>query len=58
MEKSINTYQKMNNEEITLEGINLHQEDRLIFENINLSIKHGDFVYLVGETSYSYFGCC
>ena len=40
----------MNNEEITLEGINLHQEDRLIFENINLSIKHGDFVYLVGET--------
>ncbi len=50
MEKSTNTFQKMNNEEITLEGINLHQEDRLIFENINLSIKHGDFVYLVGET--------
>lgn len=50
LEKSTNTFQKMNNEEITLEGINLHQEDRLIFENINLSIKHGDFVYLVGET--------
>ena len=50
MEKSTNTFQRMNNEEITLEGINLHQEDRLIFENINLSIKHGDFVYLVGET--------
>ena len=50
MEKSTNTSQKMNNEEIILEGINLHQEDRLIFENINLSIKHGDFVYLVGET--------
>ena len=50
MEKSTNTFQKMNNEEITLEGINLHQEERLIFENINLSIKHGDFVYLVGET--------
>ena len=40
----------MHNDEITLEGINLHQEDRLIFENVNLSIKHGDFVYLVGET--------
>ena len=50
LEKSTNTFQKMNNEEITLEGINLHQENRLIFENINLSIKHGDFVYLVGET--------
>ena len=48
--KFTNTFQKMHNEEITLEGINLHQEVRLIFENVNLSIKHGDFVYLVGET--------
>ena len=35
---------------ILLEGVNLHQDDRLIFENINLSINSGDFIYLVGET--------
>mgnify|MGYP001485872311 FL=1 len=35
---------------ILLEGVNLHQEERLIFENINLSIRPGDFIYLVGET--------
>jgi len=35
---------------ISLEGVNLYQEERLIFDNINLSIKEGDFVYLVGET--------
>ena len=35
---------------ILLEGVNLHQESRLIFENINLSIRPGDFIYLVGET--------
>ena len=40
----------MDKEIILLEGVNLHQEERLIFENINLSIKAGDFIYLVGET--------
>ena len=40
----------MNKNIISLEGVNLYQEERLIFENINLSIKEGDFVYLVGET--------
>jgi cell division transport system ATP-binding protein len=40
----------MTNNIISLEGVNLYQEERLIFENINLSIKKGDFVYLVGET--------
>ena len=40
----------MDKEIILLEGVNLHQEERLIFENINLSIKPGDFIYLVGET--------
>ena len=35
---------------ILLEGVNLHQDDRLIFDNINLSVSTGDFIYLVGET--------
>ena len=35
---------------ILLEGVNLHQDERLIFENINLSVSAGDFIYLVGET--------
>ena len=35
---------------ILLEGVNLHQDERLIFDNINLSVSSGDFIYLVGET--------
>ena len=35
---------------ILLEGVNLQQDDRLIFDNINLSVSTGDFIYLVGET--------
>ena len=35
---------------IMLEGVNIHQDERLIFDNINLSISKGDFIYLVGET--------
>ncbi len=40
----------MNKPIILLEGINLYQDERLIFDNINLSINKGDFIYLVGET--------
>ena len=35
---------------ILLEGVNLLQDERLIFDNINLSVSTGDFIYLVGET--------
>ena len=35
---------------ILLEGVNINQDERLIFDNINLSISKGDFIYLVGET--------
>ena len=35
---------------ILLEGVNIHQDERLIFDNINLSVSPGDFIYLVGET--------
>ena len=30
--------------------MNIHQDQHQIFNNINLEIKHGDFVYLIGET--------
>ena len=47
--KFTNTFQKMN-KPTTLEGVNLYQDERLLFDNINLSINKGDFIYLVGET--------
>ena len=50
MEKFTNTFQKMNKPNILLEGVNLYQDERLLFDNINLSINKGDFIYLVGET--------
>ena len=50
MEKSTNTFLKMDKPIILLEGVNLHQDERLIFDNINLSVSTGDFIYLVGET--------
>ena len=40
----------MNKHIILLEGVNLYQDERLLFDNINLSINKGDFIYLVGET--------
>ena len=40
----------MDKQIILLEGVNLHQDERLIFDNINLSVSSGDFIYLVGET--------
>lgn len=40
----------MNKPIILLEGVNLYQDERLLFDNINLSINKGDFIYLVGET--------
>ena len=40
----------MNKPIILLEGVNLYQDERLLFDNINLSINKGDSIYLVGET--------
>lgn len=40
----------MNDQIISLEGVNIHQNQHQIFNNINLKIKSGDFVYLIGET--------
>ena len=40
----------MNKPIILLEGVNVYQDECLLFDNINLSINKGDFIYLVGET--------
>tara|TARA_B100001758_G_C18391708_1_gene603333 strand:- start:373 stop:1056 length:684 start_codon:yes stop_codon:yes gene_type:complete len=40
----------MNKEIIKLEDVNISQTKREIFNNICLSIKEGDFLYLIGET--------
>ena len=40
----------MSNQIISLEGVNIHQDEHKIFNNINLKITNGDFVYLIGET--------
>ena len=50
MGKYINLFHKMDKPIILLEGVNIHQDERLIFDNINLSVNAGDFIYLVGET--------
>lgn len=50
MGKYINLFHKMDKPIILLEGVNLQQDERLIFDNINLSVSTGDFIYLVGET--------
>ena len=40
----------MNNSAITLKNVNISQLSRLIFKNISLNIKKGEFIYLIGET--------
>ena len=40
----------MSDQIISLEGVNIHQDKHKIFNNINLKITNGDFVYLIGET--------
>ena len=40
----------MNNSAITLKNVNISQLSKLIFKNISLNIKKGEFIYLIGET--------
>ena len=40
----------MSDQIISLEGVNIYQDEHKIFNNINLKITNGDFVYLIGET--------
>jgi len=40
----------MDNSIITLKNVNISQLSKLIFKNISLNIRKGEFVYLIGET--------
>ena len=40
----------MNNSMISLNNVNIFQLSKLIFKNICLNIKKGEFIYLIGET--------
>ena len=45
-----NTQQPMNNNIISLEGVDISQINHQVFSNITLKIENGEFLYLVGET--------
>ena len=40
----------MDNSIITLKNVNISQLSKLIFKNISLNIRKGEFIYLIGET--------
>ena len=50
MGKFINILEKMNNEIIHIEGVDIHQTNHKIFTNISLKIQKGEFLYLIGDT--------
>ena len=40
----------MNNNIISLEGVDIRQMNHQVFSNITLKIENGEFLYLIGET--------
>ena len=40
----------MNNNIISLEGVDIRQMNHQVFSNITLKIENGEFIYLIGET--------
>jgi len=46
----INILARMDKPIIHLQGVNIHQMDHQIFNNITLKILKGEFLYLIGET--------
>lgn len=50
MVRSENTLLRMNNPIINIEGVNIYQMNHQVFNNINLKITKGEFLYLIGDT--------
>jgi len=50
MAKFMNTIKTMNSTIINLEDVSIDQIQHQIFSNINLKIKKGEFLYLIGDT--------
>ena len=34
---------------LNIEEVSIFQQDEIIFENINININKGDFIYLIGK---------
>ena len=41
---------EINSPIITLKKVDIYQAEKKVFDNINLAIKSGEFVYLIGDT--------
>ena len=41
---------EINSSIITLKKVDIYQAEKKVFDNINLTIKPGEFIYLVGDT--------
>jgi len=41
---------EINSSIITLKKVDIYQAEKKVFDNINLTIKQGEFIYLVGDT--------
>lgn len=50
MARFINILARMDKPIIHLQGVNMHQMDHQVFNNITLKILKGEFLYLIGET--------
>ncbi len=35
---------------LSLKDVSIYQEDRVILSNVNLDVKHGEFIYIIGKT--------
>lgn len=50
MEKYMNIQEKMNTNVIEIQSANIYQNHHKVFEDLNLSIVKGEFLYLIGDT--------
>lgn len=50
MEKYTNFQEKINNNVIEIQNANVYQNEHKVFENLNLNISKGEFLYLIGDT--------
>ena len=50
MEKYMNIQEKMNTNVIEIQSANIYQNHHEVFEDLNLSIEKGEFLYLIGDT--------
>ena len=35
---------------LSLKNVSIYQENRVILSNVNLDVKHGEFIYVIGKT--------